>query len=127
MKSVAGLDGVPTPPSAVRFAAAIAVAPRPITVAPSIVTTCHATVRLESAVPLRAMLSVLVVVPGVTPQGDANVPRIARAVTPSSYSLETQQGVCSPAMTTKLLLQSTAVMLGAGEGIELLKGKLTVP
>ena len=59
-------------------------APRDTTVAPSIVTTCHATVMGPAEIPLRAMDSVLVVVPAVTPQGDANVPRIARVVMPSS-------------------------------------------
>src|SRR5438876_941412 len=52
--------------------------PRASTAAPSIVTTCHGTVMAPTEPPLRAMDSVVVVVPAVTPQGDANVPRIAR-------------------------------------------------
>src|SRR2546430_6376558 len=60
--------------------------PRASTAAPSIVTTCHGTVGLPapSAPALRAMDSVVVIVPGATPQGDPNVPRIARVVMPSS-------------------------------------------
>src|SRR2546425_3999538 len=74
------------------------------------------------------MDSVVVVVPGATPQGDANVPRTARKISASSVApVETMPLYRdSPGRTTKLLLQSTAVVR-VGAVVVLPGAKLTVP
>src|SRR3989442_7621169 len=75
------------------------------------------------------MDSVVVVVPGVTPQGDANVPRTARKISASSVAPMAGQALDrdSPGRMTKLLLQSTAVMVGAVVGVVLPGTNLAVP
>src|SRR5947207_13209948 len=97
---------------------AIVVVLRATTVAPSIVTTCHATVA-ALVVARRDRVSVLVVVPAVTAHGAANVPRTPRNVNSSSLIEVSAVSLCSPARATKLLLQSTVPMTGAADGVAL--------
>src|SRR5947207_4553354 len=111
---------------AVNALMAIVAVLRATTVAPSIVTTCHATVA-ALVVARRDRVSVLVIVPAVTAHGAANVPRTPRNVNCSSLIEVSAVSLCSPARTTKLLLQSTVPMTGAADGVGLPALKVEVP
>src|SRR5437667_2541402 len=100
--------------------------PRAATVAPSIVTTCHDTVAALVAA-TRERVRVLVVAPAVTRHGAANVPRPPRNMNSSSLELAFMMSVCSPAITTKLLVQSTVPIFGAVAGVALPALKVEVP
>src|SRR5438874_4185961 len=113
---------------AVNALMAIVAVLRATTVAPSIVTTCHATVA-ALVVARRDRVSVLVVVPAATWHGAANVPRTPRNVNSSSLIEVSAVSLCSPARTTKLLLQSTVPLTGtvASVGVALPALKVAVP